>query len=278
MANAPLKFSSRCITTDIDVLGGSAHIHAFDGGVAVRTPDRPDYYWGNFLIMDQAPIAADMDRWNAAFERELPGLPHRTFTWNTTDAPSELPWDTEAAGWEYSTERVLVGIPDDIAESARTIPDGCCVEELHPDDEAAWRSVVDLAVITRPGRFSDEAFFSHAAAMYAARRRDVRTGTSLSLAVRDDVGRVIASLGIVSCSNGLARYQSVMTHPEYRRHGCASVLLARAAVIARDQYGSSELVIVCEADGIAERVYTSAGFVAHETVPSLERTPEAHLA
>lgn len=278
MERESLDFTSLSIITEIDVLGGNAHIHAFDGGVAIRTPDRPDYYWGNFLVMDGAPGAEDIERWNAAFERELPGLPHRTFTWDTTCAPDQLSWDTDGAGWEYSTERVLVGVPDDISTFHGSLPDGCTFEVLDPSDEYAWRSVVDLAVATRPEMFAESAFRDHAASMYAARQRDAEHGRSASLAIRNSRGDVVASLGIAGCRHALARYQSVMTDPAYRRNGFASFLLARAAELAATSYGAARLVIVCEAGSDAERLYTRAGFVARETVPSLERTPDIHRA
>ncbi|MCJ7536463.1 MAG: GNAT family N-acetyltransferase, partial [Anaerolineales bacterium] len=58
----------------------------------------------------------------------------------------------------------------------------------------------------------------------------------------------------------LARYQSVGTHPNFRRRGIAGTLVHKAALYAFDHHNVETLVIVAEADSPAQRLYQSIGF------------------
>jgi len=70
---------------------------------------------------------------------------------------------------------------------------------------------------------------------------------------------LIADLGIF-CNAELGRYQSVQTHPEFRRRGIAGALVYNAAFYALDRFNLETLVIVAEKDSPAMRLYQSIGF------------------
>jgi len=72
-------------------------------------------------------------------------------------------------------------------------------------------------------------------------------------------GRLAASLGIVDCGDGIARYQEVRTEPEHRRRGLASHLLGVAADWAAER-GCRQWVILADTDSDAGRLYRSLGF------------------
>src|SRR5688572_32177752 len=47
--------------------------------LVVRTPANPDYYWGNFLLLPEAPRTADeVGHWLAEHRRAFPEAKHRT--------------------------------------------------------------------------------------------------------------------------------------------------------------------------------------------------------
>jgi ribosomal protein S18 acetylase RimI-like enzyme len=71
--------------------------------------------------------------------------------------------------------------------------------------------------------------------------------------------RLVGDLGIF-CSGELARYQSVQTHPDFRRRGIAGALVYQAAIYALEDHNLETLVIVAEADSPAQRLYQSIGF------------------
>ena len=83
---------------------------------------------------------------------------------------------------------------------------------------------------------------------------------------------LVSSLGIVSDSSGLARFQAVETHPDARRRGLASMLVRHAGRAALDR-GARRLVIVADPGYHAIGIYRSLGFVESETQVQLTRPP-----
>ena len=72
---------------------------------------------------------------------------------------------------------------------------------------------------------------------------------------------------------GIARYQSVETHPEHRRQGLAAAVVHAAGEHALATYGIEVLVIAADTDGDAIRIYRSLGFTDAERHNTLQRTP-----
>jgi ribosomal protein S18 acetylase RimI-like enzyme len=83
--------------------------------------------------------------------------------------------------------------------------------------------------------------------------------------------RLRSMLGIFSDGTGTARYQSVETHPDYRRRGLAGHLVIRAGEHAFSQLGAHRLVIVAESDGPAIGIYRRLGFRSVEFQVQLQR-------
>jgi ribosomal protein S18 acetylase RimI-like enzyme len=91
-----------------------------------------------------------------------------------------------------------------------------------------------------------------------------------------DHGLLVATLGIVNVGSGVARYQSVETHPDYRRRGLASRLIYDAAVLAGDRFDARDVVIVADPEEEAFRLYESLGFATVEQQVELTRVQEAN--
>jgi len=74
-------------------------------------------------------------------------------------------------------------------------------------------------------------------------------------------GVIRAELGIFTDGEGIARYQFVGTHPDFRRRGLTSALVASAGQWALASLpGVRELVIIADAGGPAARIYRRVGF------------------
>src|SRR3954469_4195011 len=79
---------SLVLATDLDVLPPDRIVERRDGYVVVRSPQNPEFYWGNLLVFDDAPAAGDGARWEALFRREFAAearVRHRTFAWDRSD-------------------------------------------------------------------------------------------------------------------------------------------------------------------------------------------------
>jgi len=81
---------------------------------------------------------------------------------------------------------------------------------------------------------------------------------------------LVADLGIYHSEN-LGRFQSVETHPDYRRRGYAGSLVYQASRHALGQMGLGTLVLVADAGSPAESLYRSVGFLPTERQVGLER-------
>ncbi len=57
--------------TDFLVHEGAAQILERDDCIVVRTPDNPAYYWGNFLVLPEAPADDALNHWQQRFALEV---------------------------------------------------------------------------------------------------------------------------------------------------------------------------------------------------------------
>jgi predicted GNAT family acetyltransferase len=88
-------------------------------------------------------------------------------------------------------------------------------------------------------------------------------------------GRLASVMGLVDAGGGLARYQSVETHPEFRGRGLAGTLVHRVAAYGFDEMGARTLVMVADPEYLAIRIYRSVGFDGTETQTLLEQRDRA---
>jgi predicted GNAT family acetyltransferase len=84
-------------------------------------------------------------------------------------------------------------------------------------------------------------------------------------------GRLVSTLGIAGDGRGLARYQNVETHPDWRRRGLAGRLVYDAGTFALEELGARTLVMVADPDYAAIRLYRALGFTDGETQARLTR-------
>lgn len=82
-------------------------------------------------------------------------------------------------------------------------------------------------------------------------------------------GKLVADMGLFA-EGGLARYQSVVTHPAFRRRGICSTLLYEVGRFAFDTLKATTLVIVADEHYFAKNIYGAVGFKVCEKQGSLE--------
>jgi RimJ/RimL family protein N-acetyltransferase len=86
-------------------------------------------------------------------------------------------------------------------------------------------------------------------------------------------GRLVAQMGLFKASSGLARFQTVETHPELRGRGLAGTLVHHTSRHGFDELGARTLVMVADPEYLAIRIYRSVGFAATETQLQAELQP-----
>lgn len=240
--------------TDLGVLqAGGAQVEDRGPYVVVRSPHNPTYHWGNFVLVTDAALVDDADRWVTTFGRELPDAGHVAI--GLPVAPSPDAWAGHAVELEENTVLATSRVP-----ARRSLTSGYVMRAL--DGDADWAALVrrDEEENLADGRFEPAAHRVFVQRQVATRRRVAQTGRSRWFGAFAD-GELASSLGIVLCGNGIARYQAVRTHPDHRRRGLAGHLLGVAADWAAAQ-GATRWVILTEVDNPAGRLYRSVGFAA----------------
>ena len=80
-------------------------------------------------------------------------------------------------------------------------------------------------------------------------------------------------MGLVAASPGLARFQSVETHPDARGRGLAGTLVHHVSRYGFGELGATTLVMVADPDYSAIRLYRSVGFSDSESQLQAEKPP-----
>ena len=91
-------------------------------------------------------------------------------------------------------------------------------------------------------------------------------------------GRLLSQMGLVAASPGLARFQSVETHPDARGQGLAGTLVDHVSRYGFGELGATTLVMVADPDYSAIRLYRSVGFSDGESQLQAEKPPAGNGA
>ncbi len=132
-----------------------------------------------------------------------------------------------------------------------------------------WAQQIELDMVgEEPGTHSVE----FVTARGEAHRRLADAGHGQWWGAFED-GRLLASMGLFTASPGLARFQTVKTHPDARGRGLAGTLVHRVSRFGFDDLGAHTLVMVADPEYLAIRVYRSVGFADTERQLQAERKP-----
>lgn len=82
---------------------------------------------------------------------------------------------------------------------------------------------------------------------------------------------MVSGMGLLSASPGLARFQNVETHPDFRGRGLAGTLVHQVGRYGIDELGAQTLVMVADPDYLAIRIYRSVGFMDIERENGVEQ-------
>jgi GNAT superfamily N-acetyltransferase len=255
--------------TDLMLLAlQGSHITQSGEYTIVRTTANPSFWWGNFLLYERPPRPGEPARWLADFAREFPDSGHVAIGFDTgvvdtggVDADrgkrDELAETTDE--WEtlgVSIERAAVmtashTIPPPRPNSDADYRPFVSDRDWEAGTELAWAQVADADRETSTREFTKRRM--------AGLRRLHDEGHGVWFGAFLD-GELASSLGVFTDGTGLARYQNVDTHPDFRNRGLAGTLVHCAGDYARTRMGVERLVIVADPDYVAYRIYERVGF------------------
>ena len=265
-----MEFKSLGIRTDLMIHRYEGIVEEHDDCVVLKTPTNLSYWWGNMLIMPQAPQAGDFERWEKLFQEKLSAnFKHRVFSWdiNPEDAMKPVRGENRdflANGFNHSDDEVLAaqqeGLikPEFMAENLEVRP------LVSPED---WAEALELNVICRDRQ--------HKEASYREFRRKALANYQRMQA--DDLGaifggfidgKLVADMGLF-IENGLGRFQHVETHPDFRKRGIAGTMVHHISEWGFNKRDAETLVLVADPEGPAVKLYKRLGYDLQEINYSL---------
>lgn len=246
---------------------------AFDGQIVdrghylvIRSPANPTYYWGNYLLFSRPPQEGDYRTWRDLFAREIGGPPeveHQTFGWDSPEGDEGVVQPFLQEGF-----RVVQSVVMASAQLRPPARPSTLVSIRALKSEAEWEQAIQNQVLCREPEFEETEY-------QVFRRRQMDLYRRMAESELGDwfgafVGqRLVADLGIFK-REGVGRFQSVETHPEFRRQGIGGTLVFEAGRQAMAKHDLDTLVIVAEEESSAARLYESVGFQPVEKQVGLE--------
>jgi ribosomal protein S18 acetylase RimI-like enzyme len=258
-----MHVSSLGFRTDLALLTASGSVVEDRGThLVVRSPDNPSYFWGNFFLLEKPPVPGGEREVVDAFHTEFPAADHVSIGIDTADLPDDSRAAFEAAGMTVDVATVLTA-------SSLRLPREVEAEVRRLDGDDDWEARARLSHELYP-QTSEERFMAFARQKNAQERRlvDAGRGSRFGAFVED---RLVSTAGIFVTEDGVARFQSVETHPEHRRKGLAAAVVHAAGQHALDHLGVRTLVIVADTDGEAIGIYRRLGFEDAERQLMLEK-------
>ncbi len=239
--------------TELALLQGSGSTVEDRGAyVVVRTPTNPTYYWGNCLLLADAPDSVErVEHWKRVHRQEFPDARHVSLGVDRPRSPEADAAVLREAGMEVEVVAALTA--EELRPPERP-PRETELRVLATDDD--WEQQVDL---TLEGEETARVTRDFVAAKVASLRQLVEAGQGNWWGSFVG-GRLVASLGLFRAGDGLARYQSVKTTDDHRRQGLAGALVVAAGRHALAELGARTLVIAADPDYTAHRIYRSVGF------------------
>jgi GNAT superfamily N-acetyltransferase len=234
--------------------------------LVIRTPQNPDFWWGNFLLLSAPPPPGQAGDWLARFRAEFPGASHVALGVDVAEADAVDPRELVAAGLQLTRFAVLTA--GDLHAPPRPNAEAT-YRRLSGDDD--WRQAAELRAMVSAGEPGSEPGFLQARVAAERALTEAGHGSWFGAFIN---GRLLAQLGVITGGTGPARYQNIETHPAARRRGLAGSLVWHAGRHALAD-GAGTLVIVADPAAVAIRVYRSVGFIDVQDQIGFERQPPA---
>lgn len=256
------------LATDLLLDAEVAIVTQDDRYVVVRTPEAPDYFAGNRLVLDACPAPGDRERLEDDFAQRIgtpPTIAHRSFAW-PEDAAGTIDLDAYIAhGYAASMYAVLT------AERSmmRSTAFNGSVEIRLFDSNNDWDDWTSISLAQMPDAASDDVSRRCVAYQRNAYRRLIEKQLGNWWGAFID-GELVGSLGLFFFGN-VGRFQSIVTREDQRNKGICRTLLTE--VVKRTAGMRDRLVMVADEAHHAIRIYESLGFVRQARIGNLCRAP-----
>ncbi|HEY8271537.1 MAG TPA: GNAT family N-acetyltransferase, partial [Pseudobdellovibrionaceae bacterium] len=267
-----MNLHSLAYQTDLSILALQGRLENREEYVVAESFGNPGYFWGNLLVMKNAPSQGDYARWIGLFKQEFrhqPLVKHMTFGWDSTDGFEGATEPFVEDGFEIERSVVLT------LQQVRLInPKHSCVGlEIRPlVNDKDWEAAVQNQVDCRLQTFKLETFLPFKRIQMKKYRDMSEAGFGHWFGAFLN-GKLIGDCGLY-VFDGTGRYQAVGTHPDFRKKGVCANLVFETARFGFEKLNAKMLVMVADPEYHAAKVYESVGFTPTEKAIGVYRYPK----
>ena len=262
-----MALKSLGLASDIMVLGDRSFLDEREDLYVLRSPDEPDFWFGNMIIYRDDVI--DPANQINTFRAEFQNAQHTTIGWDIPNmAGGERLSYFSNRGFKTDQCDVLV-LADALVPA--DLPTGITIRPLSTDED--WERATELQGIIGVETGNNEAGYSeYIKTRMKACRRLTEEGRGLWFGAFSG-DELAADLGIYA-NKDIARFQAVETRPSYRRRGVCAALVTAGVHWAQSRYPDTKTIIVADEDSAAGRIYRRCGFEMKEQLLAVYRGPE----
>lgn len=255
------------LATDLLLHAEIGTVESRDEYIVVRTPDAPEYFFGNMLVLQQRPSVSDLKLLEHDFGQLIgtpPLIAHRTFVWPES-ADSVVALDTFVEqGYDATVCRVLVAHPgaiNPVATNSLVKVRPFALEQEWDD----W-SRMQLAAMPDPTDITSQRYITHQQRAYRS-LIERGLGNWWGAFIGDEQ---VGSLGLFFL-DGIGRFQTVITGAKHRNRNVCKTLMTE--VIRLSAGRSHRLVIVADETHHAGTIYEAMGFRQQGRLASVCQAP-----
>jgi RimJ/RimL family protein N-acetyltransferase len=242
--------------TDLHLVRLHGRVEVIEGITVVRVPDNPGYRWGNCLYLPAPPAPDELEdliQLSRTVFADQPSSTHVMLRWDGAPVPTELAAHAETLGMRVDSGQVMRTSNLDRAQVSGI--------EIRPlDMELDWEDIIACNIACDPEEIAGAPdYIAFKEGLRRAWRAWVQSGDGLWWgAFIDD--RLVGQAGMVHCPNNRGRYQSVETHPEFRRLGVCTSLVSVMGNLALQKAWCDTLLLGINPEEVAVHVYDRLGF------------------
>jgi ribosomal protein S18 acetylase RimI-like enzyme len=254
-----MKIKSLAFKTDLFFHRFSGIVQDLGDYLVVKTPENPNYFWGNLIYFSKPPAANSLIIWKQIYcdHFEAMNTEHITFGWDSSegDEGEIAPFLVDG----FKLEKSLVMRAQNIYAPIKIFNE-LIVRPIESDLE--WDMVIENQVLSRADTFLERPFRQFTIRKISSYRAMIERNKGQWFGAFID-GRLVGDLGIF-VENGLGRLQVVGTNPDYRRQGVCSTLVYKSCLYAIEKMAVTEFIIVADPEYFAFKIYESIGFIESE--------------
>lgn len=220
----------------------------------IRMPSNPTFHSGNILLFKSSPLIGDYEKWMKAHVREFGSdSGHVGFGWDTEEKGETKTFAEN--GFSINAESVL-----QLRNLRAPKKSSVDVEIRKIVTDADWNSVTELQILISEREIPTEDFRDFKSTLFKTYRKISEDGYGDWWGAFSG-NTLVSDMGLYFDENfQTGRFQSIETHPDYRRKGICSFLLHGVVKHTMELAEVPDLVICTDIDSDASRVYKSIGF------------------